>query len=183
MNLENKIALVTGSGHRLGKAMALALAREGVNIVVHYGRSEQAAQETVDEIEALGATAYAIQADMRDPGQIDALFAQIAERSGHLDILVNSAASFVKQPFDEIELDDWKNVMQSNLRAPFFCSQRAARLMRQIERPAAQPAVIINLADLSGLYPWRGYVQHGISKAGIIHLTKVSAYELGPTCR
>ncbi len=71
--------------------------------------------------------------------------------------------------------------MQTNLRAPFLCSQRAARLMRRTERP--DPALIVNIADLSGMYPWRGYALHGLSKAGIIHLTKVSAYELGPEVR
>ncbi len=183
MQLENKVALVTGAAHRVGKAIALALAREGASIVVHYGSSAGPAQDTAREIEALGVRAIPVQADLSDPAQIDALFDAVAGAFGRLDVLVNSAASFVRQPFDDITLDDWKDVLQVNLRAPFLCSQRAARLMRSVERPPDQPALIVNIADLSGIFPWRGFVQHGISKAGIIHLTKVSAYELGPDVR
>jgi len=183
MDLQDKVAIVTGGAHRVGKAIALALAREGAHIVVHYGRSEAAARSTVAEIKSLGVRALPVQADLHDPAQIDALFRAVDEEFGRLDVLVNSAASFVKQPFDTIGLDDWKDVLQVNLRAPFLCTQRAARLMRRAERPAGEPALIVNIADLSGLYPWRGYAQHGVSKAGLIHLTKVSAYELAPEIR
>lgn len=183
MHLQEKVALITGSAHRVGKAIALALAREGAHIVVHYGGSAQAAQETVKEIKSLGVQAIKVQADLRDPAQIDALFAEVEAHFGRLDVLVNSAASFQRQAFDDITLDDWKDVLQTNLRAPFLCTQRAARLMRQTERPANEPAAVINIADLSGVFPWHEYVQHGVSKAGIIHLTKVSANELGPEVR
>lgn len=183
MQLTNTVALVTGGAHRVGQAIALALAREGAHIVVHYGRSARQARDTVGEIKSLGGRALSVQADLSDPAQIDTLFAAVADEFGRLDVLVNSAASFVRQPFDAVTLDDWKDVMQVNLRAPFLCSQRAARLMRSVKRPADQPALIVNIADLSGLFPWRSYVQHGISKAGLIHLTKVSAYELGPDVR
>ncbi len=183
MNLGDKIAVVTGGAHRVGKAIALALAREGAHVIVHYGSSEGAARDTVAEIRLLGVQAIAVQADLHDPAQIDALFQAVDEEFGRLDVLVNSAASFVKQPFDEIGLDDWKDVLQVNLRAPFLCTQAAARLMRRAKRPADEPALIVNITDLSGLYPWRGYVQHGVSKAGLIHLTKVSAYELAPDIR
>ena len=183
MDLKDKAAVVTGGAHRLGKALALALARAGAQIVVHYGSSEDAAQETVKEIRSLGARAIPIQADLRDPDQIGALFAAIESEFGRLDMLVNSAASFVKRPFDETTVEDWQAIMQTNLRAPFLCSQRAARLMNATPRPAGEPALIVNIADLSGIHPWKGYTAHGLSKAGIIHLTKVSACELAPTIR
>jgi NAD(P)-dependent dehydrogenase (short-subunit alcohol dehydrogenase family) len=183
MDLRDKVAVVTGGAHRVGKAIALALAREGAHVAVHYGTSEAAARATVAEIKSLGVRAMPIQADLHDPAQIDALFEAVGEEFGRLDVLVNSAASFVKQPFDEIGLDDWKDVLQVNLRAPFLCTQRAARLMRRAQRPADEPALIVNIADLSGLHPWRSFVQHGVSKAGLIHLTRVSAYELGPDIR
>jgi len=183
MKLNNKVALVTGSAHRVGKAIALALARQGVHIVVHYGASEGPARETVKEIKSLGVDALAVRADLRNPDAIASLFEAMQERFDRLDILVNSAASFVKQPFDEIGLDDWKDAFQTNLRAPFLLSQRAARLMRAVERPASEPALIVNIADLSGMFAWRGYVQHGVSKAGLIHLTYVMARELAPDIR
>jgi NAD(P)-dependent dehydrogenase (short-subunit alcohol dehydrogenase family) len=183
MNLQGKVALVTGAAHRVGKAIALALAHEGAHIVVHYGSSEQAAQETAREIAALGVRAVPVQADLRDVAQIEGLFQAVQREFGRLDVLVNSAASFVKQPFDAITVDDWKNVMQTNLRAPFLCTQRAARLMRASSRPDDEPAAIVNIVDLSGIFPWRGFVQHGISKAGLIHLTQIAAYELAPGVR
>lgn len=183
MDLTQKVALVTGGAHRVGKAIALGLARAGAHVIVHYGSSEDAAHDTVAEIKSLGVGAVALQGDLRDLPAIDALFEAARQHFDRLDILVNSAANFQKQPFDDVALDDWKNVMQTNLRAPFFCTQRAARWMAETERPADQPAAIVNIADLSGIYPWRGYTQHGISKAGVIHLTKISAYELAPAVR
>jgi len=183
VELKDKVALVTGGAHRVGRAIALGLARQGMHVVVHYGSSEAAARETVAEIKSLGARSLAVQADLHDPARIQALFETVAAEFGRLDVLVNSAASFVRQPFDEIGLDDWKDVLQVNLRAPFLCTQHAARLMRAVVRPPDEPAAIINITDLSGIYPWRGYVQHGVSKAGLIHLTKITAYELAPAIR
>lgn len=183
MNLEHKVALVTGGAHRVGKAIALALAQKGAHIVIHYGASADAARATAAEIAALGVRAIPLQADLRDPVQIEALFTAVEGEFGRLDVLVNSAASFAKQPFDAITVEDWDDAMQINLRAPFLCTQHAARLMRRAERPADQPAAIVNIADLAGVFPWRNFVQHGVSKAGLIHLTHVSAKELGPHIR
>lgn len=183
MNLSGKVALVTGGAHRVGRAIALALAQQGAQIALHYGGSAQAAQDTAQEIAALGGRAVPIQADLHDPAQIERLFLTAADTFGRLDVLVNSAANFQRQPFDEIQLTDWTNVFQVNLRAPFLCTQHAARLMRRTDRPADQPATIINIADLAGVQAWPGYTQHGISKAALIHLTKISAVELAPHVR
>jgi NAD(P)-dependent dehydrogenase (short-subunit alcohol dehydrogenase family) len=183
MDLRGSIALVTGGAHRVGKAIAVALAHEGANLVIHYGSSAGAAQQTAAEIAELGVEAILAQADLSDPAQIEALFETVRGRFGRLDVLVNSAASFQKRPFDDISLADWEQVMAVNLRAPFLCTQHAARLMRGIERPAGESGLIVNIADLSGVYPWLGYAHHGVSKAGLIHLTKVTARELAPTIR
>jgi len=183
MDLEGKVALVTGGAHRVGKAIALALADAGANLVIHYGSSETEAHETVREIKSRGVQAIAVQADLSDPAAIAALFEAITERFARLDVLVNSAANFVKQPFDEATPEDWMTVMQVNLRAPFFCTQHAARLMRAVRRPADQPAAIVNISDLAGLYPWRDFALHGIAKAGVLHLTRITARELGPDIR
>lgn len=183
MDLTHKVALVTGGAHRVGKAIALALADAGANLVIHYGSSEAEAHETVREIKSRGVQAIAVQADLSDPAAIAALFEAITERFARLDVLVNSAANFVKQPFDEATPEDWMTVMQVNLRAPFFCTQHAARLMRAVRRPADQPAAIVNISDLAGLYPWRDFALHGIAKAGVLHLTRITARELGPDIR
>lgn len=183
MDLRGKVALVTGAAHRVGKAIAIALAREGANLVVHYGRSQKAAQQTSNEIVALGVEAFPIQAALSVPTQIETLFDAVQGRFGRLDVLVNSAASFHKQPFGEISLDDWDTVMAVNLRAPFLCTQHAARLMCVAERRSSETALIVNIADLSGIHSWPGYAHHGVSKAGLIHLTKVAARELAPDIR
>ncbi len=183
MQIEGKVALVTGAAHRVGKAIAAALVREGAHIVVHYGGSADAAQQAAREFEAQGVRVLVQQADLRDPGDIDRLLARVDVTFGRLDILVNSAANFVKRPFADSTVEDWKDVMQTNLRAPFLLTQRAAALMRRIERPADQPAAIVNIADMSGLHYWPGYIMHGMSKAGIIHLTRLTAAELAPAIR
>ena len=183
MNLQNRVALVTGAAHRVGRGIALALAREGTHIVLHYGRSEEAARRTQSEIEGLGVEAFPVSADLADPSQIEFLFAATQERFGRLDVLVNSAARFDRQPFDEISVEDWDRTMQVNLRAPFLCTQQAARLMRSVERPQDEPAAIVNIVDLAGVYAWRNFTQHGVSKAGLLHLTRITARVLAPAIR
>ncbi len=183
MDLQEKVVLVTGGAHRVGKAIALAFAEAGAHLVIHYGASEDAAHATAREIKSLGVQALVVQADLADPAAIADLFEAVRDRFGRLDVLVNSAANFIKQPFDEVTLDAWKDAMQVNLRAPFFCTQHAARLMRATPRPADQPAAIINIGDLAGVHPWRDFVQHGVAKAGLLHLTRISARELGPDVR
>lgn len=183
MKLQGQVALVTGAAKRLGRAIALRLAADGADVVVHYGSSGDEAEATVSEIRAGGVESWSYSADLSHPAEIERLFAEIEARAGRLDVLVNSAASFVRQPLDQITTGDWDNVMAVNLRAPFLCSQHAAHLMRKVERPGNVPAAIINLADLSGVQAWRNYTHHSVSKAGVLHLTKTLARELAPDVR
>ena len=178
MELAGRTALVTGAGRRLGKAIALELASQGASIVVHYGSAEAAARETVAEIEALGVSAWPIQADLRAPAAIEQLFDRIEELSRGLDVLVNSAASFARAPFLEIDATSWDEVLELNLRAPFLCTQRAAALMAR-----AGEGVIINIADLTAFELWKEFAHHGTSKAALVHLTRAAAYELAPEVR
>jgi NAD(P)-dependent dehydrogenase (short-subunit alcohol dehydrogenase family) len=178
MELSGKVALVTGGAHRVGRAIALALANEGTNVLVHYGGSAAAAEQTVAEIAALGVEADEAQADLSQPEQVERLFGALRERFGRLDVLVNSAASFRQHDFLEATVEDWQQVMQVNLRAPFLCSQHAARLMLE-----DGGGVIVNIADLFGMTPRRSFPLHSISKAGLIMLTRVSALSLGPDIR
>lgn len=183
MQINDKVALVTGSAHRVGKAIALGLAREGAHIIVHYGGAAAAARDTVLELKALGVRAVALQADLHSPAAIEALFGRIEDEFGRLDILVNSASNFIRKPFGESTVEDWKDVMQVNLRAPFLLTQRAAVLMRKTQRPAGEPAAIVNIADILGLYHRPGFIMHGLSKSGIIQLTRFTAVELAPDIR
>ncbi|HYF61545.1 MAG TPA: SDR family oxidoreductase [Herpetosiphonaceae bacterium] len=169
-------AVVTGGAKRLGKAIALELARAGYDLVIHFNTSQADADRTVAEIGGLGRQAWAISADLRDPAAIDGLFAAIKRRCGTLRVLVNSAADFPRNRVGSITVEDWDAVMDLNLRAPFFCAQHAAGLMEA-------GGVIVNLADVGGEIPWPSYVPYGVSKAGILMLTKSLAVALAPGIR
>lgn len=172
----NQLALVTGGAQRVGKAIALELARAGYDLIIHYHRSAEAAQATVAEIAALGREATPIAADLADPAALDGLFDTIAGRWDQLAVLVNSAASFPHTPVGSVSVAQWDALMALNLRAPFFCAQRAAALM-------GQGGVIVNIADVAGEIPWAGFVPYGISKAGILMLTRGLAVALAPEIR
>lgn len=179
MPIDAGVALVTGAGHRLGRAIALGLGRAGFDLVVHYRSSSDGARETAAAIEAMGRTAWLVAADLADLSAIDALFGEVEARAGRLDVLVNSAAGFDSRPLEAVESEDWERTLAVNLRAPFFCIQRAARLMRRNPRGGC----VVNLADHAGVSPWLGYSVHGISKAGVLFLTRAAARELGPEVR
>lgn len=175
--LSNQVALVTGSGKRLGREVALGLAQRGADVVIHYRSSASDAREVVAEIEKLGRRSIAVQADLNDLSQIRAMFEQTAEQMDRLDILVNSAASFVQTEFAGTKEKDWNESLDTNVKAPFFCSQAAAPLLKKTS------GCIINFADVAGILGWTGYIPHSIAKAGVIMLTRCLAKELAPEVR
>jgi pteridine reductase len=175
--LQGQVALVTGAAKRIGRAVALRLAREGADVVVHYHTSKSEAEEAVAEVAALGRKGVALQADLCDVSQIRRLFSQAGERFGRLDILVNNAANFVPAGLDDTTEKSWDIVLGTNLKAPFFCAQAAATLLRK------SGGIIINFADIGGILPWPGYIPHCASKAGVIMLTKCLAKALAPEVR
>lgn len=174
MDPRGKVALVTGGARRVGRALAVGLAEAGADVAVHYHRSDARARETVSSIESLGGRAAAVPADLADPASPDRLVSAVRERFGRLDILVNSASLFESAPFEEIDAGAWDRVMAVNLRAPFLLTRAAAPLLRR------DAGVVVNIADLSGLQAWFSFAHHGVSKAGLIHLTRVSARSLAP---
>ncbi|MDW8325755.1 MAG: SDR family oxidoreductase [Anaerolineales bacterium] len=178
MNLTDRIALVTGSAHRVGKAIALELAAAGAQLVIHYNTSGDAAHKTVAEIEALGRRAVALPADLSRPAQINALFARVEAEFGALDVLVNSASIMETGDAATLSLEAWNRSLSVNLTAPFLCAQQAARLMR-----GRGGGVIINIADGSALRPWATYPAHSVSKAGLVMLTQVLAKAFAPAIR
>jgi NAD(P)-dependent dehydrogenase (short-subunit alcohol dehydrogenase family) len=177
MEIAGTIALVTGGARRVGRALSLGLAHEGADVVVNYRRSADDAADVVREIELLGRRAIAVRADIGSRADRDALIEQTRAAFGRLDILVNNASVFERTPFTEITETDWDRVLTTNLKAPFFLSQAALPLLR--ERGGA----IINIADLSALQAWPSFAHHAVSKAGLVHLTRVLARALGPTIR
>jgi NAD(P)-dependent dehydrogenase (short-subunit alcohol dehydrogenase family) len=180
VDLTERVALVTGGAHRIGKAIALELARRGADILVHYATSADAATETVREIKSLGVNAYSVQADLSNKEGVETVFTALREHYGELHILVNSAANFQQREILDVTLQEWEETMAINLTAPFLCTQAAAALMREND-PAG--GVIINILDKGALHPWPKYAHHSISKAGLWMLTQVSAASLGPDIR
>jgi NAD(P)-dependent dehydrogenase (short-subunit alcohol dehydrogenase family) len=178
LDLQNKVAFVTGSARRVGRAIALAFAERGANLVIHHvsPSSGAPAREAVAQANKLGVDALIVQGDQGDPAEVARLFDEIRDYYGRLDVLVNSAALFRRAGFLEIDYEAWQRVMDVNLTGPFLLTQRAAHLMIENENPG----VIINIGDNGGLNGWASYPHHSVSKAGLIMLTRVSALALAP---
>jgi len=175
--LKGQVALVTGAAKRLGRAVALRLAEEGADIVVHYRSSQAEAQEAASEIEKLGRRAIAIGADLSKVAEIKRLIDEAGKHFGRLDILVNSAANFLPASVISTTEEVWDASLDTNLRAPFFCAQAAAPLLRRTR------GVIVNFADTGGILGWTGYIPHSVSKAGVVVLTRILAKALAPEVR
>lgn len=178
IELKGHVALVTGSAHRVGKAIALELARHGVHIMVHYNSAKpEVVAATLEEIRANGVEAHAFQADISRPEGVEGLFAALRDHYGRLNILVNSASNFQKRTLMDVSLQDWEDTMRINVTAPFLCTQAAVPLLR-----ANSPAggCIVNICDYGALEAWPEYAHHGISKAALHMLTRVSAKTFGP---
>ena len=181
VELSGQVALVTGAAHRVGRAIALELARQGADILLHYHRAgENTVRDAINELKSCGVAAHALRADLAQPAEIDALFAALSERFGRLDIVVNNAAVFQARNLLDVSLEDWDLTMAVNLRAPFLITQRAARLMARKPIPGG---AIVNICDAGASGPWRKYPHHGISKSALWMLTQVSALSLAPAIR
>ena len=175
--MQGDVAVVTGAAKRLGRAVALCLAEQGADVVVHYHASEPEAQDAVREIEKRGRRSVAIRANLGEVSEIERLVDQAGKRFGRLDILVNSAANFLPASMVSTTEEIWDASLDSNLKAQFFCAQAAAPLLRRTR------GTIINFADTGGLLGWPGYIAHSVSKAGVVMLTKVLAKALAPEVR
>jgi NAD(P)-dependent dehydrogenase (short-subunit alcohol dehydrogenase family) len=173
--LRNQVALVTGGGRRIGRVIAVTLARAGARVVVNYHKSEREALATVRDIKAMGAEAVALRADVSNTRQVRAMFRAIEKRFGRIDILVNNAGTFFPAHWDELTENDWDRVLATNLKGPFFCAQAAARIMQRQKRGR-----IVNIASLGGLQAWSEYMHYCASKAGLIMLTRCLAKALAP---
>ncbi len=174
---DRPFALVTGGARRLGRAIALGLAQEGYAIGLHYHRSAEDAMQTAEKIRAAGAPVSLFQADLTQPAQIEEMFAEVERQFGRLQVLINSAAIMVQGNLSQLTVPVWDAIMALNLRAPWLCSQCAARLMQK------SGGVIINISDSGSRKTWTGYSAYIISKAGLEVLTRLLARTLAPTIR
>ncbi|AGT30880.1 enoyl-ACP reductase [Geobacillus genomosp. 3] len=173
--MSGKVAVVTGSSRGIGKAIALRLAQEGYDIVVNYARSKTAAEETARAIEALGRKALIVKANVGDVEKIRAMFAQIDETFGRVDVLVNNAASGVLRPALELEETHWNWTMNINSKALLFCAQEAAKRMERVGG-----GKIVSISSLGSIRYLENYTAVGVSKAALEALTRYLAVELAP---
>jgi pteridine reductase len=169
MDINGKVALITGSAKRIGREIALELAARGARIAVHYRSSEA-------EAKALAATVGAeFQADLTDLNAVQNMFGAIAKTFGALDILVNSASVFDPGSAGDATPEHWDQQMNTNAKAPFFLAQAAARFMRK--RGAGK---IINIADVAGELIWPTYLAYSVSKAALIAVNRGLAKAFAP---
>lgn len=181
-------ALVTGAGHRIGRAMALYLAQRGFDVAVHYASSEARARETVSLIQAKGRRAVALQADLLEDAQTEALFAQtLSHLGGPVTCLINNASIFEYDTVDSATRDTWDRHMQSNLRAPFVLTQAMAAQGLQAEPDMAGEAVaaglIVNMIDQRVRKLTPEFMTYTLAKMGLWAMTRTTAQALAPTLR
>jgi len=169
--MNGQVILVTGAAKRIGRGIALRLAREGARVAIHYSTSEAEARATAAEC----GNAPLFRADLEKVGEIERLFAAVHKHFGKLDGLVNNAARFTFRDPLKITEADWDFVHSVNLKATFFCCQQAARIML----PAGKGR-IVNMSSLGGIRAWPEHAHYCASKAGVIHMTRALAQAWAP---
>lgn len=172
------LALVTGSAHRVGRVVGLALASQGFAIGLHYHHAAAQAEDAAAEIRALGVSAYPLPADLTDPLQVEDLFARVALLPHPLRVLVNSAAVMARGDLREMTVEAWDAALDLNLRAPWLCARAAARLMA-----GGTGGAIVNITDSGAGKAWTGYPAYILSKSALETLTRLLARALAPTVR
>ncbi|MCS7248161.1 MAG: SDR family oxidoreductase [Anaerolineales bacterium] len=178
MEIKEAVVLITGAATRVGREVALYLARKGAHIAFTYYLAEEPWQETKAEIEQCGVRCLALPLEVRDAAQVRTTIQKCVEHFSRIDVLINNASVWLRAPFLEISEEDWDLALEVNLKGPFLCSQAVAPHMLK-----AQRGVILNITDLSAFQVWREYAHHSASKAGLVALTKVMAAELAPHVR
>ncbi|MFO7741911.1 MAG: SDR family oxidoreductase [Anaerolineae bacterium] len=178
LDLKTRTVFVTGSARRVGRAIAIAFAEHGANLVLHHvsPSSAEKARTTAEEIRGLGRDAVIVTGDQSRPADVARMFSEVRDHYGSLDVMVNSAAILRRTELLDVSYEEWQRVIDVNLTGPFLLTQHAARLM--IERGTA--GTIINIADNGGLVPWPAHPHSSVSKAGLVMLTQVAALALAP---
>ena len=181
MDVRGKTAIVTGSAVGVGRATALDLARRGANVVINYSRSADDAKEAVSLVEAAGAKALLVCADVSDDAQVQSMVAQTVDAFGGLHILVNNAAMTHFVPFhdlDGMKAEYWDDIFNVNVKGAFFCARAAAKAMKQ-----SGGGAIVNIASVAGVRAIGSSIAYAASKAALINMTVALARVLGPDVR
>lgn len=178
MDVRGKVALVTGGAIRVGRAVSLALAGAGAEIVFSYNSSAGEAAATAAEIVTMGSGVLAVHADQSQGDQIQALVDAAVAKFGRLDILVNSASLWRRTPWSDLDEAAWDQLLDINLKGPFLCARAAAPHLA-----AHGDGAIVNIVDLSAWLPFPNFAPHSAAKAGLLNLTDSLAMELAPAVR
>jgi NAD(P)-dependent dehydrogenase (short-subunit alcohol dehydrogenase family) len=172
--LQGKTALVTGGAKRIGRAIAVALAREGADVAITFRGSAREARQTIAEMTALGVRAFALPCDVREETSIKAMMRDARRELGRLDILVNNAAIYETVAFEKLTAAQWENIFATNTRGPFLVSKHAAAELRK------RQGRIIHLGSLGGIRPWETHAHYCASKAALHSLTQAMAKAYAP---
>jgi len=171
--LEGKTALVTGASRGIGRAIVLALAREGARVALNYQSNDEKAKAVADEVAKLGGTCIRVKADVGDPKEARAMVKKVADEFGHLDILVNNAGITRDKMLAKMTDDDWQEVIRTNLNAVFYCTSAAIPIMT-----AQSYGRIVNISSMNGQVAAVGQANYSASKGGVFAFTRTAAMEL-----
>lgn len=177
MEINGRIALVTGGAHRVGRALSTALAGAGMRVAINYNSSSAEADALLRELTASGHDCRTYKADLTHPDAPQSLIESVTRDFGGLDVLINSAAVMQRTPVDDVTVAEWDSMFALNLRAPFFLAQAARPHLRRAK------GCIVNLADLAAFETWPEYIPHGITKAGVVQMTRALARAFAPEVR
>ena len=175
MDLENKVALVTGAGVRIGQAVAVKLGQLGMRLVIHYHHSEEGAKQTIQRLPGKKSRHMVLKADLKDVSAIKELVHKAEKQVGPVSVLVNNAAEFFPTPLFSVAEKEWDHLLALNLKAPFFLAQALGENMK-----SSGEGKIINMVDVSAERPWKSFLPYCASKAALISLTKGLARALSP---
>ena len=172
--LSGKTTLVTGGARRIGRAIALALARAGADVAITYRKSQADASQTLEEIKSLGCRAFAVECDVRSEDSVRSAIHAVTEIFRRLDVVVNNAAVFETAALDEISLVQWDAVFETNARGPFLVAREALPHLRKVQ------GRIVNIGSLGGIHAWAGHAHYCSSKAAVHMLTQAMAKAFAP---
>jgi NAD(P)-dependent dehydrogenase (short-subunit alcohol dehydrogenase family) len=175
MNLKDRVVLITGGAVRVGRTITKELVAAGAIIYCHYNNSHEAAAKLRDSIQGGNEKIRLIRGDLNRTAFAADMIDTIVSQAGQLDVLINNAAIFFRTPLGTVTEEDWDRLFQLNLKSPFFCSQHAGMHMKK-----KGGGKIISIGDPSGLNPWPGFIPYGLTKSGIISMTKGLAKALAP---
>jgi glucose 1-dehydrogenase len=181
--LHGQKALVTGASSGIGRAIAIALAEAGADVIVNFVSGEDQAMEVVEAARDFGSEALAVRADVSSEAEVEQMFATMIREFGTIDVLVNNAGLQQDAPFEELSLAQWSKVMAVNLTGQFLCARAA---VREFKRRGVMPAVscsagkIICISSVHEVIPWAGHVNYAASKGGVMLMMKSLAQEVAP---